>query len=190
MWHWVSCSDRRFRAAGVAIAAALVATPAPAKVFATREQALATAFGTDATVQRKAEYLDEADLARVRAAAGAGVDVRAGLVTRYAGIREGRIVGHAYLDTHRVRTLQETVMIVVGPDDRVMAVEVLAFGEPVDYLPKPGWLAQFAGRALDDELAVKRGIHGISGATLSADAVADAARRVLAVHRVLRETGR
>jgi Na+-translocating ferredoxin:NAD+ oxidoreductase RnfG subunit len=49
-------------------------------------------------------------------------------------------------------------------------------------VPKRGWLDQFTGRALDGDLAVQRGIRGITGATLSSQAATDAVRRILAIH--------
>jgi hypothetical protein len=113
------------------------------------------------------------------------VQVEGELVTRYVGREGGRLLGTAYFDTHRVRTLQETLMVVVGPDGKVARVEVLTFGEPDEYLPRPAWYAQFQGRALDRELAVSRGIHGVTGATLSARTATEAVRRTLALHQVL-----
>jgi hypothetical protein len=109
------------------------------------------------------------------------------MVTRYVARQDGAVVGTAYLDTHRVRTLQETLMIVVAPDGTVERVDVLTFGEPEEYLPKALWFEQFDGRPLDDDLAVKRGIRGITGATLSSHAATEAVRRTLAIHRVLAE---
>ena len=91
----------------------------------------------------------------------------------------------AYFESHPVRTMNETIMVVVGADDRVAFVEILSFAEPDDYLASPRWLRQLAGRRLDDELALRRGLRGIAGATLTAEAVARAVRRVLAVHAVL-----
>ncbi|RMF71251.1 MAG: FMN-binding protein, partial [Acidobacteria bacterium] len=85
------------------------------------------------------------------------------------------------LDTHVVRTLPETVLVVVGPDLRVRRVEVLAFKAPRDYLPSDRWLAQFDGVPLDDDTALKRRIRVLSGATLSSRAITRAVRRVLAV---------
>jgi hypothetical protein len=94
-------------------------------------------------------------------------------------------VGTAYVDTHRVHTLRESVLVVVDPAGRIGRVEVLAFGEPEDYLPRGRWYDQFLGRPLDDELSLKRAIRGITGATLTAHATTDAVRRALALHRVL-----
>ena len=56
--------------------------------------------------------------------------------------------------------------------------------EPEEYLPRPSWYAQFIGKRLDDDLRLKRGIKGVTGATLTARATTDAARRLLALHAV------
>lgn len=172
-------------AAAVALSVVL-ATAASAAVYLTQDKALALAFPSGTSVERQAVFMTEAQLAKARAAAGPGVPVESALVTRYTGKDAGgRVVGTAYFDTHRVRTLEETLMVVVGPDGTIARVEILAFGEPPDYLPKKAWLDQFQGHALDQELSVKRGIRGITGATLSSQAATDAVRRVLAIHGAL-----
>jgi hypothetical protein len=136
-------------------------------------------------VEREARFLTGAERGRAEELAGVGIPGE--LVTRYVATKDGALVGTAYFDTHLVRTLPETIVVVVDPSGRAARVEILAFGEPQDYLPRPKWLEQFRNRVLDGDLAVKRGIHGITGATLSARAVTEATRRVLALHRVLDE---
>lgn len=168
----------------------LAGPEASAKVFLDQKAALLLAFGEDARVERKAVFLTEAQVARARELAGKGIEVESALVTTYTGRSgAGTLLGTAYFDSHRVRTLPETVMIVVSPDGSVARVEILAFTEPEEYKPRPGWLEQYRGRTLDRELALKRGVHGITGATLSAEAVTAAVRRVLAIHGALEETG-
>ena len=103
----------------------------------------------------------------------------------YVAIKDGRLVGTAYFDTHVVRTMTETLMVAVDPAGAIMRVEVLSFSEPEEYLPKEHWYAQFPGRSLDDDLSLTRGIRPVSGATLTARATTDAARRALALHQVL-----
>jgi hypothetical protein len=167
----------------------LAATLADARVFLSRDQALQVAFGEDAEVTRSTVFLTQDQLEHARGLAGDQVEIESALVTGWIGVRDGRPLGTAYFDTHRVRTLEETIMIVVGPDGRVERIEILAFHEPQDYLPREIWLRQFEGRALDRDLGVKRGIHGITGATLSAKAVTDATRRILAIHRAIAAVG-
>jgi hypothetical protein len=163
---------------------AAVAQTAP-KVHLTREAALAQAFGDGVEVRRATEFLSEEQVEAARELAGPGVEVRSAMVLRYDAISDGAPAGFAYFDTHRVRTLQETLMVVVDPEGKVARVDVLTFDEPETYLPREAWYRQFDGRELGPELALKRGVNGITGATLSAEAAAGAVRRVLAIHQVL-----
>ncbi len=78
-------------------------------------------------------------------------------------------------------------MVVVDPAGAIARIEVLSFSEPEEYLPRPRWYEQFAGKSLNDELSTKRAIHPVTGATLTVRATTDAARRVLALHRILHE---
>ncbi|HEX5760579.1 MAG TPA: FMN-binding protein [Thermoanaerobaculia bacterium] len=162
-----------------------LAGAAQAKVFLTVDEALRLAF-PGAEVERRTSYLTQAQ--RARAEELGGVDVPSRLVYRYDATASGRAAGTAYFDTHRVRTLPETVMVVLDAAGRVRRVEVLSFDEPPDYLPGGAWYGQFAGRGLDRRLALERDIRPITGATLTARATTAAVRRVLAVHRVLRES--
>ncbi|HEY4594500.1 MAG TPA: FMN-binding protein, partial [Thermoanaerobaculia bacterium] len=107
------------------------------------------------------------------------------LVSYYTAVRGGQPAGTAYFDTHKVRTLPETLMIVVDPQGKVSRVEVLSFAEPEDYLPPNRWYGQFAGQGLGDDLALGRHIRNVTGASLTARATTEAVRRVLALHQVI-----
>lgn len=167
--------------AGALLAAALVvaAAPAGAKVFLSQDEALRLAFA-NCTVARKTVYLTAAQMAA--ASASAGTPVERALVVRYEATCAGAPGGVAYFDSHRVRTLPETLMVVVAPDETVRRLEVLSFSEPEDYLPRAAWYAQFVGSRLDRELALDRAVRPVTGATLTGRATMDAVRRVLAVH--------
>ena len=156
-------------------------------VLLTLEEALKLAF-PDGKVERKVHYLTPEQ--KKRAARLAGEEIRGGMAVAYIGHsrKDGSLLGVAWFDTHKIRTKRETIMVVVGPDGKVRRLEVLAFGEPEEYLPAGRWLAQFQGRGLDDRLKIRGDIRGISGATLTAQAVTSAVRRVLALHTVLQGT--
>lgn len=195
MSRWAGCSDP----AGVATAAvsalavaaltasALAAVPAAAagQEVVTQQEALRLAFPEPAEIERRTAFLDSADLARAREAAGPGVEIESPLVTHYVATRGDSTLGVAYFDAHPVRTLPEVLMVVVTPDDEVGRVEVLRFAEPREYRPPGGWLEEFEGMALDRRLSIGRGVVNITGATLTSRAVTGAVRRVLALHRVI-----
>ena len=167
-----------------ALLAALAASFVGAKVYLTQEEALRLAFPAGTSVERRTAFLTAAQQEAARKFCGSEKAPSA-LITFYVGTTDGREVGTAYFDTHVVRTQPETILVLVDPHGAIARIEVLAFAEPEEYLPRANWYGQFSGRKLDEDLAVRRGIRPVSGATLTARATLDAARRVLAVHQVL-----
>jgi len=191
MWHSVTSSDvrrscRRTLTAAVVLGALVLgpgaAAPAAARVLLTVDEALGLAFpGCD--VDRGTVFLTEDQVAR--AAQISGQEAPSALVHPYRATCDGTPAGTAYFDTHRVRTLPETLMVVVAPDGSVERLEVLSFKEPPEYMPRELWYEQFLGEALTPELDLKRHIRQVTGATLTARATTAAVRRVLAIDRVI-----
>ncbi len=168
------------QAAAVAV---LAASALEAKVFLTQEEALRLAF-PGASVERRTVFLTEAQQRQAQKLSGDD-QLPGALASFYLARKDGREIGTAYFDTHVVRTMPETILVVVDPSGALARIEVLSFSEPEEYLPRPRWYAQFSGKPLDAELSVKRGVRPVVGATLTARATTAAARRVLALHRVL-----
>lgn len=167
-------------ALGLLCTSPAAAMPGSDGVRLTCDEALALAFG-EAEVQKKTTYLTEEQSERVERRAGSALPSK---VARPYEARDadGNLIGVAYFDTHRVRSMSETLMFVVDSERRIERVEVLAFREPERYCPRPGFFAQFQGKRLDDDLRIGRSIRGVSGSTLTCHATLDNARRVLALH--------
>jgi len=170
------------RRAAFLIVSLAAAAPAGAKVFLTQDEALKLAF-PGAAIERRTVFLTDGEVRE--AAALSGGPRASALAVAYVATKDGRLAGTAYFDTHVVRTQPETLMVVIAPAGTIARIEVLSFSEPEEYLPREHWYAQFPGKALNDELAMKRGIRPVSGATLTARATTETARRVLALHQVL-----
>lgn len=158
-------------------AALFGAVPASARVLMPQGDALSLAFPA-AKPERRTAFLTDAQAKAAEALAQSKLESH--VWTYYVA---GSTT--AYFDTHNVRTMNETIMVVLNGDGMVSFVEVLSFAEPDDYLASKRWLGQFPGRRLDDELVLRRGLRNIAGASLTAEAVTRAVRRVLAVHQVL-----
>lgn len=170
----------------VALVLLLVLGAAPAasaEVYYARDEALALAFPAGTTVEPRTAFLTDAQ------AAALGTDTAASkLFTYYRGVHDGRVIGYAVIDSHIVRTLPEAFMAVLKPDGSVDRVVMLAFYEPPEYAPAERWLEQFAGRRhhpAGDGWRVGRDVHGISGATLTANAMADAMRRIVLLYELV-----
>lgn len=168
-------------ASALLTAACLFPAAAAGRVLLTQKQALDLAFPPGTKVERRTAFLSQEQLER--ASKRGRVKIDSSVWTYYVGLASGAATGYAYFDTHVVRTMPETFMAVLNPDGSVRSVELLAFAEPDDYLPRPSWLKQFHGRRADEDLMVGRALRNITGASLTSNALADGVRRVLAVHR-------
>lgn len=185
MSPWAICS----RAAGLAVGLLLTGGAVELRAQLSLREALAGAFPPPATVERRTAFLSAQDLSAIQASAGRDAPVTQRIVTYYLARKDGKPVGVVYFDSHRVRTLNEVVMIVVQPRDSgkagtdwIRSVEVLRFAEPPEYHASDPWLDQFKGKSLNPELSLKRSIANMTGATLTSNAIVRATRRVLAIH--------
>jgi hypothetical protein len=160
---------------------------ADAKVFHSRSEALDLAFPQADRVEGHTYALDDDQVARVEALARCPMDTK--LVKLYTGWKGGEVVGYAFIDLHTVRTLPEAFLVVLDPEGSVRTLRVLAFHEPLDYLPHERWYAQFDRKSLAEPLRVGGDVHGIVGATLSARATTRGVRRALALYEVLVQNG-
>lgn len=191
MSHWAITSDpqkngmlreARPLLSVLLLAAVLLVHVAAAHGQSTRDEALARVFpGADIRAERV--FLTQAQ--RAAAEELSGVDLPSLLIARYQATRNGTVVGSAYVDTHVVRTKNESLLISLDSERRIIRIEVTAFLEPPEYRAPDGWLEQYESKMLTEDLYLNRSIRPIAGATLTARAAAEAARRVLAIDRVL-----
>jgi hypothetical protein len=175
---FLTCVRTGVASPGVAPGAYLVQSAAQT-TFLTHKEALALAF-PKCKIQRTTVFLMKPQLARI--AKSAHSPFTSTVVYPYVATKDGKLVGTAYFDTHKVRTLKETLMVVVDAKGKVSRIEVLAFGEPKQYLPSKKWYAQIVGLPLSPKLKLNAGVRNMTGATLTARASVACARRVLALH--------
>ena len=88
-----------------------------------------------------------------------------------------------YIDSHIVRTLNETVIIKVQ-NNKVSEYVVSSFNEPQEYKAPTKWLDQFIQKA-HNKYTLRENIDALSGATLTAKASVDTVNKILALHKVL-----
>jgi hypothetical protein len=168
----------------VAFAVGMAApTQARATVFHARDEAMRLAFPDADRTEAKDFFLTAEQRTEIERTARSALD--SDLLTVYVGYAADRLLGYAIFDTHVVRTLPETFLTVLNPEGEIEATYVVAFYEPLEYLPNERWLRQVVGKTPGDDLQVGRSIAAISGSTLSSHAVVGGVRRALAVYSVL-----
>ncbi|MEE2940838.1 MAG: FMN-binding protein [Planctomycetota bacterium] len=171
-------------AALVAASLLVLASPAPAekKKPSLIDVAVAKAF-PGAKIERVCVRLSEAERKKVGKLASQRAPKKS-TTFAYVARKEGKVVGTAFFDSHIVRTKRETLMVVVTPEGKVSGVETIVFQEPPEWLAQDAFYESLSGRGQGRALILGRGLDGTTGATLTCRAVADASRRVLALHEV------
>lgn len=154
-----------------------------AKVFHARSEMIEVAFPNAESVVAKDYFLTKEQHTAIEHLAIRSLD--SDLVTVYTAHRGDEVLGYAIVDTHVVRTLPETFLVVLDPHGAVAATHILAFHEPLEYMPSDRWLALLENRSLTDDLRLGRDIAGVTGSTLSSHAVLGGVRRALAIYEVL-----
>lgn len=162
---------------------AFLASDVEAKVFFTQKEALEQAFPDADRIEQTTFVLTTEQVDAIQKQSRSRLGSR--LVSLHTAWRGDEVLGYAHIDVHTVRTKSEGFIIVLDPDGRVGSVRVLAFYEPLDYLPSERWYAGFIGKGRADGLRIGRDVDAVSGATLSAQAAAEGVRRMLAYYTVL-----
>lgn len=148
-------------------------------VYLSREDALKKAFPTATQVETVNLFLTPQEKAQITALTGTEPD--SSVYSLYKGMAGGEVLGYAAIESGNVRTMPETLLVVLGNDGKVKFVEILAFFEPEEYKPNQRWLDQFKSRGLSPELRIGGDIAGITGATLSAQAITRQVRKSAAL---------
>ena len=176
---------RRIHFAFAALWALILLLPAGggATVFYARDEVQDLAFPGATRMEALEFFLTPQQRSEIERESQAVVE--SDLVTAYAGYQADRLIGYAFIDTHQVRTFPETFLVVVDPSGAVSNTHVLAFYEPLEYLPADRWLSQYRGQRLNARLSIGNRIAGITGSTLTAEAINGGIRRALAIHSVL-----
>ena len=160
----------------------LINSYAFSKVYMTRDEALKLVFPDASEIVKKNIFLNSDQVKEIESLARTKLESK--LYLFYEGKKGDETLGYAVIDTHQLRTMTETVIIVINPDGTHRMTEILAFFEPPDYKPEDNWIDLFNGKALNDSLWIGRDIPNITGATITANALMNSIRRVLAVYNI------
>jgi len=97
-----------------------------------------------------------------------------------------KTVGYGVLMNNKVRTKNAIGLYLITTDGKIKSIEVVAFNEPMEYLPTATWLNVFDNKSTQDTLKLNQDIPTTTGATLSARAITDGARAALALLEIVK----
>lgn len=117
-----------------------------------------------------------------------GIKIENRLVTFYLVKVNSKIKAYAYVDIHIVRTHPEVVLYVLNERGEIELIQILSFKEPPEYMADDNWLRYLKGKTIGkDLLRLRRDVPNMTGATLTAKAITDNARKIISLWKVIFE---
>ncbi|MCS7230110.1 MAG: FMN-binding protein [Candidatus Kryptonium sp.] len=138
----------------------------------------------DSKIEIKNIVISDLQAEKVKNLSGVEIDTR--LITFYLVKSNSKIRAYAYVDVHIVRTHPEVVLYVLNERGEIELIQILSFKEPPEYMADENWLKYLKGKTLGkDLLKLRRDVPNMTGATLTAKAITDNARKVIALWKII-----
>ena len=147
------------------------------------DDVIKSSFTGVSTIEPKQIILTQKQFSQVQSRAKAAVRTK---VYRYYDIqsKHGRL-GYAVLIARKVRAKKATVLYAFDNTGRLKFTEIMAFGEPPEYIPNTTWMSQLQNQSASTKLTVGKDIPTISGSTLSARSITEGARVARAIYEIV-----
>ncbi|MCW9068168.1 MAG: FMN-binding protein [Sulfurimonas sp.] len=100
----------------------------------------------------------------------------------FQAVKNDKILGYGIIVNKKVRSKNAAIIYIISKDSILKSVEIIAFNEPMEYVPSKTWIAQFEEISTDKRLRVGNEIPTITGATLSARSIVDGSRIAFAFY--------
>lgn len=168
---------------GICVAFVVVGQ-ANANVLLAKEEALALAFSTGVEVLERSVVLTADQRDKIEGLAQ--TKLSSALFHYYEGRVNGEVAGYAVIDARVMRTNQAVFMVVLSKDLVVQKVVMLAFNEPMEYMPAEAWFRYLEGNKSFSDLIPGQGLPAIAGSTLSVTGISDGVRAVKASFDVVK----
>jgi hypothetical protein len=163
---------------GVAMTSGVVA-----KSKVSVNEVIESSFASVTKVEPKALILTAAQFKQIRSRAKTAMDTK---VYRYYNIfSHSKKIGIAVLITRKVRSKKATVLYAFDNKGTLRFSEIMAFGEPPEFIPSKIWMSQLQNQKPTAKLTVGKDIPTISGATLSARTISEGARVARAIYDIV-----
>lgn len=153
-----------------------------AKTNTSVDEVIKYSFSCANTIEPKQIILTKKQFSQVQSKAKAAVRTR---IYRYYDIKsDSKSLGYAVLITREVRSKKATVLYAFDNTGTLKFTEIMAFGEPPEYIPGKTWMGQLQNRDASAILKVGKDIPTVSGSTLSARSITEGARIARAIYEI------
>ncbi len=158
----------------------LFALSLSAKILISPVDAMKQSYGSDAEIVKKNILLSKTQATAIQKSAKTKLDSK--IFRVFKATKKSKLLGYGILINKKVRSKNAVVLYFISKDSILKSIEVIAFNEPMEYLPSQKWNSQFQDLYTDKMLRVSKEIPTITGATLSARSITDGSRVAFAFY--------
>lgn len=161
----------------------LFALPLSAKVLTSPIDAMKYTYGDDAVITKKNILLSKSKTKIIEKNAQSKLSSK--IFRIFKATKENQTLGYGILVNKKVRSKNAVVLYFISNNGILKGIEVIAFNEPLEYLPSKNWNSQFENIDTTTMLYASKEIPTITGATLSARSITDASRIAFSLYNEL-----
>lgn len=157
-----------------------------AKANVTVREACEASFTHVDKIEHKVLFLTTSQYEKVTKKAKTKINTK---IYRYYNIfSEGEQIGTGVLITRKMRTKKATILYAFDTNDTLRFTEIMAFGEPPEFIPNSTWMGQFQNQKPTVQFTIGKDIPTISGSTLSARSITQGARIARVLYEIMLES--
>lgn len=146
-----------------------------ATVLISVEDAMQSSLGIkDLKIEKKNILLNKDDLNKIQKFAK--VKIASRIIKSYIIKEKEKTIAYGVLISRKIRSKNGVVLYLFDPSATLLSMEMIAFNEPLEYLPSGSWEKQFENISPANQLELGRNVTPITGATLSAQSIVEASR--------------
>ena len=144
------------------------------------DQAMQTEYGKNIEIKKKSIILTKDEAIKIQKIAKTKINSK--IFKVYIAKNDSNIIGFSVLMSKKIRSKNGVILYMLDTKGTLKGIEIIAFNEPLEYLPSEDWKKQFNELAKNTNPKVGQNIHTITGATLSAKTITSGARIAQALY--------
>jgi len=160
----------------------LLAVTLQAQVLISPIESMQENFGPDATISKKNILLTNDKFAKIQKNAQLKMDTK--IYRIFNATKGDKTLGYGILVNRKVRSNNAVILYIIE-NDILKSMDIIAFNEPLEYVPSQTWKEQFNNTPTSSYLQLNREIPTITGATLSARSITDGSRIAFSIYNTL-----
>lgn len=151
-----------------------------AQVLISPHDAIKSTYPESTSIEKKNYILSKSNASTISKAAKTKLSSK--IFKVYKALKGDNVIAYGILINKKVRSKNAVVMYLIDVNSTLNNIEIIAFNEPLEYIPSKTWKSQFQNIPTTQMLRVSKEIPTITGATLSARSITNSSRLAFAFY--------